>query len=177
MKMVSLIDGIFWGVLLIVVGVWFLVRRYVPVHIPVIRVIIAVLFVYIGIRVLVRGPVVQDRNTLVFSDSTALHYTPDSGRDYNVIFSRGDVDLASVAVSATSIRAQVNVVFGSATLHINPATPAKVNMSSAFGTVDAPGERTVAFGETVYTTPAYKAGAPALEVHAAAVFGRLTIAP
>jgi len=177
MKMVSLIDGIFWGVLLIVVGVWFLVRRYVPVHIPVIRVIIAVLFVYIGIRVLVRGPVVHDRNTVIFSDSTALHYTPDSGRDYNVIFSRGDVDLTPVAVSATSIRAQVNVVFGSATLHINPATPAKVNMSSAFGTVDAPGERTVAFGETVYTTPAYKAGAPALEVRAAAVFGRLTIVP
>ena len=76
MKMVSLIDGIFWGVLLIVVGVWFLVRRYVPVHIPVVRVIIAVLFVYIGVRVLVRGPVVHDRNTVVFSDSTVLHYTP-----------------------------------------------------------------------------------------------------
>ena len=141
MKMVSLIDGIFWGVLLIIVGVWFLVRRYVPVHIPVIRVIIAVLFVYLGVRVLVRGPVVQDRNTMIFSDSTALHYTPDRGRDYNVIFSRGDVDLTTVAVSATSIRAEVNVVFGNATLHINPATPAKVKMTSAFGTVDAPGER------------------------------------
>ena len=41
MKMVSLIDGVFWGVLLIVVGVWFLVRRYVPFHIPLFRVIIA----------------------------------------------------------------------------------------------------------------------------------------
>jgi hypothetical protein len=29
----------------------------------------------------------------------------------------------------------------------------------------------------VYKTPAYKAGAPALEIRATAVFGRLSIAP
>jgi hypothetical protein len=175
--MVSLFDGIFWGVLLIIVGAWFLVRRFVPFHIPVVRVVIAVLLIYVGIRVLVHGPLVPEGHTAVFSESTVLRYSAERSQDYNVIFSRGDVDLTQVAVSGAGVRAEVNVVFGSGTLRINPKTPARVNMSSAFGTVEVPGGRSVAFGETVYTTPAYAAGAPCLEVHATAVFGRLTIVP
>ena len=176
MKMVSLIDGIFWGVLLIVVGVWFLVRRYIPFQLPLIRVIIAVIFVYIGIRILVRGPVLQDRNTMVFSESS-LQWSPSHGRDYNVLFSSGTVDLSGVTLTSETIRTQVNVIFGSGTLRLNPSMPVRVNMSSAFGTVEAPGGRSIAFGDSVYTTPAYKEGAPALEVHATAVFGRLTVLP
>lgn len=176
MKMVSFVDGIFWGVLLIAVGVWFLVRRYVPFHIPLIRVIIAVIFVYIGIRVLVRGPVLQDRNTMVFSESS-LQWSPGHSRDYNVIFSSGTVDLSGVALTGETIRTQVNVIFGSGTLRLNPSMPVRVKMSSAFGTVEAPGGRSIAFGDSVYTTPAYKNGAPALEVQATAVFGRLTVLP
>ncbi len=176
MKMVSIVDGIFWGVLLIIVGVWFIVRRYVPFQIPVIRIIIAVFFVYVGIRILARGPVIQEKNTMVFSEST-LQYSPESGRDYNVIFSTGTVDLSDATVSGQSIRAQVNVVFGSATLRINPSMPVRVAMSSAFGTVEAPNGRSVAFGDTVYATPSWQEGAPALEIHATAVFGKLTILP
>ena len=176
MKMVSLVDGIFWGVLLIALGVWFLVRRYVPVHIPAIRIIIAVLLVYFGIRILVHGPFVHERNTMVFGQST-MQFSPDHGRDYNVIFSTGTVDLSGVTISGSPVRTQVNVVFGNATLRLNPGIPARVNMSSAFGTVEAPNGRSVAFGDTVYTTASYKDGAPALEVHATAVFGRLVIVP
>ena len=173
--MVSLVDGIFWGVLLIALGVWFLVRHYVPVHIPVIRIIVAVLLVYIGIRVLVHGPFIHERNTMVFGQST-MQFSPDHGRDYNVIFSNGTIDLSQVTVSSTDVRAQVNVVFGSGELRLNPAVPARVSMSSAFGTVEAPGGRSIAFGDTVYTTASYKEGAPALKIHATAVFGRLLIA-
>ena len=176
MKMFSLIDGVFWGVLLIILGIWFLVRRYVPVHIPVIRIIIAALFVYIGIRVLVLGPSVRDRNTAVFSEST-LQYSPDRGRDYNLVFSSGTIDLRSAATSDADTRVQVNVVFGSGILRIDQTMPVRVDMSSAFGEVEAPNGRSLAFGDTVYTTPSYKEGAPALHIHATAVFGRLVIQP
>ena len=175
--MVSLIDGGFWGVLLIVVGVWFLVRRYIPFNIPLFRVVIAVILVYIGIRVLVNGPVIHhDRNTMVFSESS-LQWSPAHGRDYNVLFSSGTVDLTGVELAGRTVRTEVNVVFGSGTLRLDPAMPVRVNMSSAFGTVEAPGGRSIAFGDTVYTTSSYRDGAPALEVHATAVFGRLTILP
>ena len=49
-------------------------------------------------------------------------------------------------------------------------------MSSAFGTVESPNGKSVAFGDMVYATSSYREGAPALEIHATAVFGRLIIA-
>jgi hypothetical protein len=174
--MVTIIDGIFWGVLLIVVGVWFLVRNALPVHIPIVRVIIAVVLIYAGIRVLVLRPVIRDSNTMVFSESS-LVYSPSHGRDYNVIFSSGTVDLSGVSLASGSVRTEVNVVFGNGTLRINPAQPVRVKMSSVFGTAEDPNGRSVAFGDTVYTTPSYKDGSPALEVNATAVFGRLRIQP
>jgi hypothetical protein len=172
--MVSIVDGIFWGVALIALGVWFVVRRYVPVHIPVVRILVALLFVYLGVRVLVGGPVRADGNTLIFSSGT-VPYTPDRGRDYNVIFGNGDIDLTAVSISEASVQAEVNVVFGSGVLRLAPSTPVRVRMSSAFGTVDAPRGRSVAFGDTVYTSQSYREGAPALEIRASAVFGRLAI--
>ncbi|MGO9310599.1 MAG: hypothetical protein ACLQDL_16450 [Spirochaetia bacterium] len=174
--MVSLVDGIFWGALLIILGVWFIVRRAVPVHIPVIRIVVAVLFVYAGVRILVRGPVSADRNTAVFSEST-MSYSPDRGREYNLVFSSGAIDLSSAAPGSASVRAQVNVIFGSGTLRINPNSHVRVHMSSAFGTVESPDGRSVAFGDMVYTTKSYREGAPALEIQATAVFGRLTVLP
>ena len=174
--MVSIVDGIFWGALLIILGVWFIVRRSVPVHIPVIRIIVAVLFVYVGIRILVRGPESTDRTTAVFSESS-MSYSPHRSREYNLIYSNGSVDLSKAVPSVASIHAEVNVIFVSGTLRVNPAQPVRVNMSSAFGTVESPNGKSVAFGDMVYTSPSYREGAPALEIRATAVFGRLTIQP
>jgi hypothetical protein len=170
--MPALFDGIFWGVILIAVGVWFILRRYFPFHIPVFRLIIAVLFVYVGIRILISGPLAGHPRPFFMSHQ---RYTVGWDRDYNVIFSSGDVDLSDVTLGSTSVRTQVNVIFGSGVLRINPDQPVRIDMSAAFGTVEAPDGRSVSFGDTVYTSASYRDGAPALEVRAAAVFGRLVV--
>jgi hypothetical protein len=167
-----LIDGIFWGVLLIAVGVWFILRRFFPFRLPVVRLIVAVLFVYVGIRILVRGPFMS-RPERFFE--THQKYAARWDRDYNIIFGSGDVDLAGVTLGAADVSTHVNVVFGSGVLKINPALPIRIDMSAAFGTVEAPDGRSVSFGDTVYTSASYKDGAPALVVRAAAVFGRLAV--
>ena len=72
MRMVSFIDAVFWGVLLIVLGALLIVRKYVPFNLPVGRIIVALIFVYLGVRIIVRGPMVRDENTVVFGSRTAL---------------------------------------------------------------------------------------------------------
>jgi len=176
MRMVTIFDGVFWGVVLIAIGVWFLLRRLVPVNIPVFRIIVAVIFVYVGIRVLIQGPVIRDRNTMVFGETT-LPWSPEGGRDYNLIFSSGTVDLTEAVPAQREERAEVNVVFGSGTLRVDTRQPVRVSMSSAFGAIVAPGGRSVAFGEDDYRSPSYREGEPALEVRATAVFGKLVIQP
>ena len=170
--MPGLFDGIFWGIILIAVGVWFILRRYIPFQIPVFRLIIAVLFVYLGIRVLARGPLSGHPEP---SFTSHQRYAAGWDRDYNVIFSSGDVDLSNVTVGASSVQTQVNVIFGSGVLHINPALPVRIDMSAAFGSVEAPDGRSVSFGDTMYTSASYRDGAPALVVRASAVFGRLVV--
>jgi len=172
--MLSMVDGIFWGVVLVSLGLWLVLRRSFPVRIPVIRIIVAALFVWVGVRALVGNPVVTDRNTAVFSQS-AMSWSPARSREYNLVFSSGSVDLSEASASDKSVHAEVNVVFGSGTLRINPSAPVRVTMSSAFGTVVSPAGRSVAFGDLSYATPSWRDGAPALEVHATAVFGRLSI--
>ncbi len=176
MKMIGVFDGIFWGIVLIAIGAWFLVRRYVPVNIPVIRIIVAAVFIYVGIRFLIQGPAIRDRNTVVFSQAT-IPYSPDRGHDYNVIFSSGTVDLTAAPASVAGSRTEVNVVFGSGVLRIDPRVPVHVSISSAFGSVEAPDGRSVAFGDSDYRSPGWREGSPALEIRATAVFGRLLIQP
>jgi hypothetical protein len=170
--MPALFDGIFWGVLLIAVGVWFILRRFFPFHVPVLRLIVAVVFVYLGIRVLVHGQLAGHPGPFFESRQ---RYAAGWDRDYNVIFGNGDVDLTSVALGSSIVGAQVNVVFGSGVLHVNPALPVRIDMSAAFGTVEAPDGRSVSFGDTLYTSPSYRDDAPALVVRAVAVFGRLVV--
>jgi hypothetical protein len=175
MRMLSIFDGIFWGLFFIVIGVWIMIRGYIPVHIPLIRVILALLFVWLGVRILIKGPEIRDSNTTVFSDSHVQFDAESRGNDYNVIFGRGYVDLSRLAPAGGGSHKEVNVIFGSGILHINPEVPTRIDMSSAFGTVVSPNGNSVAFGNMVYTTPSYREGADALRIKATAVFGRLRI--
>jgi len=176
MRMVSLIDAVFWGVLLIVLGVLLIVRRYVPFNLPVGRIIVALFFVYLGVRVILHGPAVREKNTVVFAGETTLSGSSGDGRDYNIIFGSGTIDLTDVS-AAEDVRKDVNVIFGSATLRVNAEAAVRVDMTSAFGTVEAPNGTTVAFGDRTWTSPSYREGSPALRIKATAVFGRLVIRP
>jgi hypothetical protein len=173
--MLSIVDGIFWGAALILVGVWFILRHSLPVRIPLVRIIIALLLIYAGVRVLVRGPLVSEKNTVVFSDSTMTAVPGDRSGAYTIVFSRGMVDLSGVPAGGDALRREVNVIFGTGVLKVNGSAPVRIDMSTAFGTIRAPGTSAAAFGDSVFTTPSYREGAGALRVKATAVFGTLTI--
>ncbi len=96
MRMVSLIDAVFWGVLLITAGVLLIVRKYVPFNLPVVRILVALVFVYLGVRIIVHGPTVRDENTVVFGSRTTLAGETTGSRDYNIIFGSGDIDFTGL---------------------------------------------------------------------------------
>jgi hypothetical protein len=173
MRMGSLVDAVFWGALLIVAGVLLIVRKYVPFNLPIGRIIVALVFVYLGVRIIVGGTALRNENTVVFGSRTTLAGDAAASRDYNVIFGSGDIDFTSLPADGAT--REVNVIFGSGTLRLNPDTPVQVRMSSAFGSVRTPDGSTVSFGDRTWTSPAYREGSPALRVKAAAVFGSLSI--
>ena len=175
MRFISLFDGVFWGLFLIVIGVWFMVKRYIPVQIPVFRVIFAVFFVWLGIRILISSPWNPETRTAVFSER-ALEFGGDaSSGDQTVLFNSANFDLTQIKPEGGDVHKTVSVIFGSGTLRLNPDVPAIVRLSTAFGSISTPDGKSVVFGDSEYRTPAYKDGVPALVVKASAVFGSLRI--
>jgi len=173
MRIGSIVDAVFWGVLLIAAGTLLIVRKYVPFNLPVGRIIVALIFVYLGVRIIVGGTALRDENTVLFGSRTTLAGDASRGRDYNIIFGSGDFDFR--ALPADDVIREVNVVFGSATLRVSPDAPVEIRMSSAFGSVRTPDGQTISFGDRTWTSAAYREGSPALRIKAASVFGSLAI--
>jgi hypothetical protein len=69
----------------------------------------------------------------------------------------------------------VNVVFSQGHLILNDSLPIKVKMNTVFGSSSAPDKSANGFGETTFTTSAYKEGSPYILVDANTVFGKLDI--
>jgi len=173
MRIGSLVDAVFWGVLLIAAGTLLIVRKYVPFNLPVGRIIVALIFVYLGVRIIVGGTALRDANTVMFGSRTTLAGETGGSRDYNIIFGSGDFDFQ--ALPADDVTREVNVVFGSGTLRVNHDSPVQIRMSSAFGSVRSPDGQTISFGDRTWTSAAYREGSPAVRIKASSVFGSLAI--
>ena len=69
----------------------------------------------------------------------------------------------------------MNCVFGQSLVKIDPAVPAVIKASSAFGAIKFPEGDAKAFGTYVYKTKSYREGAPHLAVDASVVFGEMRV--
>jgi hypothetical protein len=167
----------FWGLLILLFGLSILMREVFHVHIPFVRIFIGIMFVYFGCRIIAGGfwrhSGWYGGNNAVFGNANMQYESGVS--DYSVVFGNGIVDLTSINTVTANQRINVDVVFGNGTVKLNDSIPAKVELSTAFGSAVTPDRTINALGKSYYTTPAYRDGAPYLFVKADVVFGRLVI--
>jgi hypothetical protein len=164
----------YWGALIILAGILLIVRNVFKIDLPVMGIIFPIFIITLGVSLLLgfRGPERHGKNIL-FSDGD--FDTVNSNEHYSVIFGKGSYDLRNMKPIDKDLNVDINCAFGSAELLINPANPMKIKVSSAFGGGHLPNGNTVAFGERVYTTPAYKEGSPCVKVKANVAFGGIEI--
>jgi hypothetical protein len=181
MRFGFLFSGIFWGCVLIFFGLSLIARVVFHINIPVFRITFALVLIYLGVQLLFCGRWCRfiPRSVggdVVFSEGQ-MHYDA-ARRRYSVVFGKGDLDIAAISpsdVSKTSIATEVNAVFGSCRIKINPAVPTKIKASAVFGSTSLPDGSSVSFGDRTYTTPSFVENAPHLYLKAAAVFGNVEI--
>jgi hypothetical protein len=170
-------SGIFWGSILILLGLSVIVRIAFNIHIPLMRIIFALILIYFGVRVLVGGSWCRwgcgNSNTVLFSE-TKTEFSKDLS-EYNIVFGKGVIGLSDPSLAEKNRKIKVNTVFGAAELRINPAVPALVRVTSAFAGARMPDGNTISFGDYVYKTKSYSDTAPSLRVDATVVFGGLEI--
>jgi len=163
-----LFSGVFWGILLIVLGILVLLKVFV------FRVILALLLIYAGIKILTGGPIFKKgKNTIMFTDAKieAANYS----EKYNILFGKGVLDFSNISLTNASIKAEINTIFAAGTIKINPALPTEIIVSSAFSGAKMPDGNVVSFGKYTYKTSNFKPEENHLTIQANIVFAGLQI--
>jgi len=171
MKMGS---GLFFGLFLILLGFALIVKYVFNLDIPVVRILIALLFVFIGIRMLLGKSVFQrihvDNNDVIFSESR-FEGKDMNKNEYNVIFGKSVFDLRDLDSIQLHRTIEFNTIFGATLVKINQELPVKIIAEGVFGSARLPGRTTAVFGKTEYTTKAFDTEKKYLLIKADVVFG------
>ncbi len=171
MRMGFLFSGLFWGILLILIGITIIIKVFFKVDIPIVRIGFALFFIYIGVSILIDGGIHKTDNTVLFQESE-VHAT-NSQNDYNVVFGKGNIDLSGIELKDENTDVEINVVFGAGIVTLDKNMPIILTVDSAFAGAKLPDGNSVAFGTTHYTSPSYRGDAPALRIKADVVFGAI----
>ncbi|WP_408956271.1 hypothetical protein [Natroniella sp. ANB-PHB2] len=168
-------SGLFWGVLLILFGISSILKSF-NIHLPFFRIIFSLFFIYLGLTILLGGPIFRtDKNTVLFGERR-IAVTDEIDKEYNVIFSSGEIDLSNLELENNK-RLEINTIFGSSVIKVNPNTPIRIVASSAFASIRMPDGDNVVFGESTYHSKGFEEKNNYIEIEANVVFGSLDIEP
>jgi predicted membrane protein len=147
--------AIFFGVLVVLAGISILLDAVFHIHLPLVRTAVALFFIFFGVRILTgawgtRDFVRASEGSVLMGDT---RFAPTATADklkYDIIFGRGIVDLTGLPRPEKPIDVEVNTVFGSAQIAIDPSWPVAIDGSAAFGDVRLPDQQRAAFGAAHY---------------------------
>lgn len=165
----------FIGVLFLLIGLSIILKAVFRIDLPVFRVLMALFFLYLGVRMLIgdygfrfRAEPFRDKRSAVFSEGEFKLGANETGhQSFSVVFGDGKLDLTEAA-SADPI--EVHSVFGNMDVYLDQKKITQIKANSVFGEVSLPNGEAVSFG-SLQTRAPDQAGEPRLKVRAHAVFG------
>lgn len=167
-------SGLFWGTILVLIGLSIILKVVFDINIPVVRILFACLLIFWGVKLIMGISFKKERSsTVVFSEEN-VKYDKEK-KEYNTIFGKATIDLSDMTGQDTLSKTAINVIFGSADILINDARPVRIKASSAFGAINFPDETVISFGDRIYKTSAYKENQAYTEVELNVVFGSANI--
>lgn len=161
----------FYGVIFIVLGSLLIARYFFKVNIPVFKITAGVTLILVGVSLFLNET--KSENSLSFSDKTLQVVTPD--KQYDLVFSKGAIDLTKVLPQSKGQKVKINTVFSTGTIYINPQTPILINTNSVLAITEMPDKNTVNLGKVKYATNSFNKDLNYLEIEAKVIFGKLEI--
>jgi len=160
----------FWGIAIILAGILLIIDYYADLNISIIRMLVAVAFIYVGIRVLFKKQLFNSKGNIFFSDASYRIEEPE--KEYSIVFSSGKIDLTGISEDAKNIK--VKVAFGEGSILLNPNKPVKIRLTSAFGEGILPDGSAANFGTTYYKSK-NEENKEYLTIDASVAFGEMII--
>lgn len=167
--------GLFWGIILIIIGLSIIFKLFFDISIM--RIVIAVAFILIGVRLLIGKPFMRekymDENNVIFGERT-LTGLPENGKEYNTIFGKTVYDLRNVdPLKEPYTKITINTIFGSTDVLLSDSIPVIIKADAVFSEARMPNNNTVAFGSSHYRSPNTTDSSAVLEIDGHVVFGSL----
>ncbi len=164
----------FWGIYFILIGSAAIIKTYTTLHVPIIRLAIAVFLIWTGLVVILgRGFHLNTEPGTMLLESEDRTVAARSG-EYSSVLASGTFEIEEPN-EGEGLILEINAVFGIATVHVPRDVPFKVTASSAFGSVVTPDGTSTFFGERAYASKGYSEASSFVRIKASAVFGKVQI--
>jgi len=169
--------ALFWGLLLIVLGLSLVFKIVFNLDFPLLKIIIAFVFIYIGIKILFGSfGIVHIRggdSDIVFGERRFEDFR--DGKEYNVVFGKGVYDFRDFDLHGRTKKVRLNTVFGGSEIRLPRDLPVRIRVDAAFAGANLPNGNTAVFGNTYYESPGLNTSSPFLDLKVDVVFGGVEI--
>ncbi len=167
-------SGVFWGLILVLLGLSMIVKVVFKIDLPIIKLLFAALLIYWGIKLLFGISFhTKSPDSVVFDNADIEHV--EAGREYNVVFGKSRIDLRNFVLEDKNAKIEIDVVFGNGIIYLNPEIPAKVKVDAVFAECRLPKGNVSFIGEQVYHTPSFVEGENFLQIDLDIVFGNAVV--
>jgi predicted membrane protein len=170
---------LFWGILLILIGLSLILKIVFNVEFSIFRVIIAFLLIYFGIKLFIGKdfslfPNSNKDSEVVFSEKTIKKV--EDGKEYNVIFGGSKFDLREMTFpDSVTIHIKINTIFGGTQVLVNHDVPIHINSNTVFAGTKMPDGNTSSFGSLAFENDTAKRGKAKLIIETNTIFGGLHV--
>lgn len=172
MKMGS---ALFWGLLLIILGISFIFRIVFNIDFPLFKIIIAFVFIFLGFRLLFGSFGIVNfkagENDTLFGERKYKQF--ENNKEYSVIFGKGVFDFRDFDLEGKTQRIKISTVFGGCEVKIPKDMPVRVTVDGAFAGAELPNGNSTVFGSSSYESPGFNPDEPHLYLKIDVVFGGL----
>ena len=169
--------GVFWGALLILIGLALIIRFVFNVEFPVVKVLFAMFFIYLGLRILFgsfgmfkleTGP-----DDVIFSEKEFIQ--PKHNKEYNIVFGKGNFDFTDIDLSEGNVNVKIGTVFGASEIRIDRDMPVKIVADAVFSGAQLPDGNTAVFGSSSYQSESFDPDSNHLKIKLDVVFAGVEV--
>ncbi len=169
--------GVFWGALLIVIGIALIIRFVFNIDFPVFKVIFAFFFIYIGFKILFGSFSLfrfeTGSNDVIFNEKA--FYQPEHNKEYNVVFGKGVFDFTDLDLSQGNVNVKIGTVFGASEIRIARDMPVRIEADAVFSGAELPGGNTAVFGSSSYESETFNPDTNHLKIKLDVVFAGVQV--
>jgi len=170
---IKMSSSMFWGILLIIIGLGIIFRVVFGFEFPILRFIIALFLIYLGIKVFFGNSGILNfkykENDAVFKE-ISVKGNPEHD-EYNVLFGKSEFDLRDINLDEGSVNLKVNTIFGNSMILVNENTPVRFRIDAVFADARLPNGNTAVIGNNQYESEGFNEKENHLYIKADVVFG------